>query len=44
MGNNGMSFAIVIGVGGNGLIQAAQGQQQSIAVKGHGAQQTRPIK
>ncbi len=43
MDNDATSFDIVIGGGGNGSIQAAQGRQQSIAAQGCGAQQAGPI-
>jgi hypothetical protein len=43
MGNNGTSFTVVIGGGGDGLIQAAQGQWRSIASQGCGVQWARPI-
>jgi hypothetical protein len=39
MGNDAMSFAIIIVGGGNGSIQAAQGQWRLIAMQGPGAQQ-----
>jgi hypothetical protein len=38
MGNNGTSFTIVLGVGGKGLIQATQGQWQSVAAQQRGVQ------
>jgi hypothetical protein len=43
MGNNAMSFALIVIVIGNGSIQAAQGQQQLISVQGHGAKWAKPI-
>ena len=44
MDNNATSFAIIGGGGGNGPIQAAQGQRRSIAVQGRGVQWAGPIK
>jgi hypothetical protein len=44
MGNDTMSFAIGSGGGGDGSIQAAQGQWQSIAAQGDGEQWAGPIK
>jgi hypothetical protein len=43
MGNNAISFALIVIVIGNGSIQAAQGQQQLISVRGHGAKWAEPI-
>jgi hypothetical protein len=43
MGNNAMSFALIVIVIGNGSIQAAQGQWQLISVRGHGAKWAEPI-
>ncbi len=44
MGINAMSFVIVVFGGGDGLIQAAQGQWWSIDKQGCGAQWAGPIK
>jgi hypothetical protein len=43
-GNDGTSFAIVIGGGSNGSIQAAQGQWWLIAMQGRGVQRAGLIK
>jgi hypothetical protein len=43
MGKDATSFAVIVVGGGSGLIQAAQGQWQSIAAQGCGAQQARLI-
>jgi hypothetical protein len=44
MGNNAMSFAVIVVGGGNSLIQAAQGQWRSITTRGCGAQRAGLIK
>jgi hypothetical protein len=44
MGNNGISFAVVIGGSGDGSIQAAQGQRRSIAVQERGVRRAGLIK
>jgi hypothetical protein len=38
MGNNAMSFAVIVVGGGDGLIQAAQGQRRLITAQGCGTQ------
>jgi hypothetical protein len=43
MGNNAMSFAGIICSGSNRSIQAAQGQQRSIAMQGYGVRWAGPI-
>jgi hypothetical protein len=44
MGKDAASFAIIVIIVGNGLIQAAQGQWRLIAVQGCGAQWPKLIK
>jgi hypothetical protein len=44
MGKDAVSFAVIVIVVGNGLIQASQGQWRLIAVQGCGAQWPKPIK
>jgi hypothetical protein len=44
MGNNGASFAVVVGGSSEGLIQAAQGRWRSIAMQDCGVQQAGLIK
>jgi hypothetical protein len=43
MGNNAMSFAVIVLGSGDGSIQAAQGQWQLIAMQGRGVRWARLI-